>query len=97
MKKIITKGTDTYRASCSECGTTFTYERDDVHTNYVKGGEWVSCPHCGHGHRHYGAQSPRGYGAGAWGRSGSGCDLSFKIPDPHKGRWLLAPPGRRWN
>lgn len=55
MKKIIKPGTDIYRATCTECGAVFTYEREDVHHNYVRGGEHVSCPNCGHGHRHFGA------------------------------------------
>ncbi len=57
MKKIITKGTDTYHATCTECGARFSYEREDVRTNYVRGGEWVSCPHCGHDHQHFGTSA----------------------------------------
>jgi DNA-directed RNA polymerase subunit RPC12/RpoP len=52
--KIIKEGVDKFRATCGNCGTTFSYEMEDVHTNYLKGGEQVSCPHCGHSHRHYG-------------------------------------------
>jgi predicted Zn finger-like uncharacterized protein len=52
MKKIITKGTDTYKATCHECGAVFTYEREDVRHDDKLGGEWVSCPHCGHSHNH---------------------------------------------
>jgi hypothetical protein len=55
MKKIIIQGSTTHRACCSECATVFSYETEDVHTNYVRGGEWVSCPHCGHAVRHFGA------------------------------------------
>lgn len=66
MKKIISGGTNHYKATCQECGAIFTYQREDVHTNYVRGGEWVSCPHCGHGHRHFGVTS-------AWGKSGTFC------------------------
>ena len=64
MKKIISSGTNHYRATCHECGAVFTYQREDVRTNYARGGEEVSCPHCGHGHRHFGV-------TGAWGSSGS--------------------------
>lgn len=55
MKKIINKGTDVYKATCIECGTIFTYGREDVHHNYIKGGEEVSCPHCGNSVKHFGA------------------------------------------
>jgi hypothetical protein len=88
MKEIIAKGTDRYRASCSECGTVFTYEREDVHHNYVLGGDWVSCPHCGHSHRHF--------GAGKWDRGGSGCDMSVRPLNPYRG-WSLGPPVRGWD
>lgn len=54
MKKIISQGTDAYKATCNECGAVFTYERGDTQQNYVRGGEWVSCPHCGYAHRHHG-------------------------------------------
>jgi len=54
VKRIIREGTKIYRATCSECGAVFTYEREDVRRNYVKGGEWVSCPGCGHDHQHFG-------------------------------------------
>ena len=53
-KKIITPGTDTYRTTCHECGCQFTYERSDVWTNYVRGGDGVSCPSCGHFMHHFG-------------------------------------------
>jgi len=76
MKKIISPGTDTYRATCQECSAVFTYQREDVRTNYVRGGEEVSCPHCGHSHKHYGAT-----GAG-WGCSNS--RWSFGLPNQ---RW----------
>lgn len=55
MRQIVKPGTDTYRCTCHECAAVFTYEREDVHHNYVRGGEWVSCPGCGHDHRHFGA------------------------------------------
>jgi len=97
MKKIITKGTDTYRATCSECGTAFTYEREDVHHNYMTGGDWVSCPHCAHSHRHFGA-------AGAWGSPcgrGDGSKTSMSVKPfstiYRNDRWLLGPPGQRWD
>ncbi len=57
--KIISPGTDTYRATCSECGARFSYEREDVHTNYVRGGEWVGCPQCHHPHMHLGSEGRR--------------------------------------
>ena len=54
--KIITPGTDTYQATCSECGCKFTYQRGDVHTNYVTVvREVVGCPHCGYQVSHFGA------------------------------------------
>jgi hypothetical protein len=57
--KIITPGTDRYCATCTECGCRFSYERSDVHHNYVYGGERVSCPHCGHSLHHFGASGTR--------------------------------------
>ena len=57
--KIIEPGTDVYRATCGECGCRFTYERSDVRTNYVRGGEEVSCPHCGSRCSHFGASGSR--------------------------------------
>ena len=56
--KIISPGTDVYRATCTECGARFSYEREDVRTNYLRGGEEVSCPGCGHAHRYLGASRP---------------------------------------
>ena len=54
--KIITPGTNTYLATCSECGCKFTYQRGDVHTNYFTGvREAVGCPHCGYQVSHFGA------------------------------------------
>jgi len=88
MKKIVRQGTDTYRATCHECGTVFTYERDDVHHNYVRGGEWVSCPHCGHQLMHHGAS----------GTSWPGCGRGdLRIPNPHspKNCWFTGPPNPR--
>ncbi|MDE1834541.1 MAG: hypothetical protein KGH64_04340 [Candidatus Micrarchaeota archaeon] len=61
MRKIITKGITTYRVTCDECNAIFTYEREDIRPNYIKGGEWVSCPSCGHSVRHLG-----GYGQSPW-------------------------------
>lgn len=64
-KRVISAGDDVYRATCSECGCVFTYEREDVRHNYVSGGERVSCPHCGHDCGHYGAmRGPGHYGHG---------------------------------
>ena len=61
--KIIAPGADVYTATCTECGCRFTYERDDVFTNYRTGGECVSCPQCGHNHLHFGVTGrPRGCG-----------------------------------
>lgn len=61
-KKIIEQGSTTFRATCTECGTRFTYEPEDVRRNYVRGGEETSCPHCGHTCRHF--------GNGGWGNTG---------------------------
>ncbi len=59
--KIVKQGSTTHRATCTDCGTVFTYERSDVHRNYVRGGEWVACPCCGENVMHLGAgwRSPR--------------------------------------
>lgn len=57
MKTIIKPGQTKYRATCGECGAVFTYERSDVNRNYVRGGEWVSCPSCGHSHMHLGSDA----------------------------------------
>jgi hypothetical protein len=54
MKTIIHKGINTYHGHCTECGCEFTYERSDVGHNYVRGGDWVSCPSCGHSCYHFG-------------------------------------------
>jgi hypothetical protein len=55
-RKIVEAGTDTYRATCGECGCRFTYERSDIHTNYVAHvRQVVSCPHCGKDVGHLGA------------------------------------------
>ena len=59
MKRIVHEGSKSYRAHCSECGAVFTYEREDVHRDYVHGGERVSCPCCGTGLRHFGASGTR--------------------------------------
>lgn len=53
-KTIIHKGVSNYHAHCGECGCEFTYERVDVHHNYIRGGEFVACPHCGHECAHFG-------------------------------------------
>jgi hypothetical protein len=66
MKKIVKPGTDIYRCTCAECSAVFTYEREDVHHNYVKGGEFVACPNCGKDNRHFGASGtewPKGRSA----------------------------------
>jgi hypothetical protein len=59
MKKIIRQGVQRYHANCSECGATFSYEREDVHHNYARGGDYVSCPCCGHSCSHFGASGTR--------------------------------------
>jgi hypothetical protein len=53
--KIIHEGATQYRTACGECAAVFTYEREDVHRNYVTGGDDVACPSCGHAVRHRGA------------------------------------------
>lgn len=64
MKKIIQEGITKYKGTCSECGAVFTYEREDVHHNYVYGGDHVSCPSCGHSCRHLGASGTSWPGCG---------------------------------
>lgn len=51
-KEIIKRGSTTRRTTRTECGTCFSYELSDVRKNYVRGGKWVSCPHCGADCRH---------------------------------------------
>lgn len=67
MKTILSPGTDSYRATCSECGTVFRYERSDVGHNFVRGREETSCPHCGRGVPHRGAV--RGWTEPRWGHA----------------------------
>lgn len=67
--KIISPGIDRYHATCTDCGCKFSYERSDVHHNYVKGGERVSCPQCGHSMYHFGA------GGTMWSNDKRGCVL----------------------
>ena len=55
MKTIIVEGVTKYRTTCRECAAVFTYELVDVHHNYVRGGDYVSCPGCGSACRHLGA------------------------------------------
>ena len=57
--EILKKGRDAYHGHCGECGCEFTYERDDVKTNYAHGGERVSCPHCGYSIHHFGESGTR--------------------------------------
>jgi hypothetical protein len=72
VKTILQPGSTTHRATCHECACVFSYESSDVHTNYVRGGDWVGCPQCGHAHRHYGASAASwpttlgGCGGGRW-------------------------------
>lgn len=61
-KTILERGQDKYVCTCGECGTRFSYERDDVSRNYVVGGEHVYCPHCSKPCRHYGATKLGGLG-----------------------------------
>jgi len=78
MKEILQPGTKKFRMTCSDCGAVFTYERSDVHQNYVHGGDWVSCPSCGRGNRHFGAR--RGMGYVGYGGSGFlGLTLVFLV------------------
>jgi hypothetical protein len=86
MKKIIHGGTSTYHAHCHECGCDFTYERSDVRENYLKGGQWVSCPSCGHDLRHLGESGTQ------W--PGRRRDRSWAIPNPHRcNDWSMPPQG----
>lgn len=57
--QIVEKGADTYHGHCGECGCRFTYQRTDVHHNYVQGGARVSCPHCGQQLHHFGASGTK--------------------------------------
>ena len=59
MKTILRPGNTTHRATCHECDCVFSYDASDLHRNYVRGGEWVDCPQCGHQHRHFGASGTR--------------------------------------
>ena len=65
--KIVNPGCSSYCAHCHECGCDFTYQREDVHHNYVRGGDYVSCPVCGQACAHHGAprRSSKGYGCDA--------------------------------
>lgn len=76
MKEIIKPGKAKYHGHCGECGAEFTYERSDVHHNFVHGGEHVSCPICGHNVRHFGESGTR------W-PSDHGCDGG-------SGRWSVS-------
>jgi len=77
MKRIIQEGITQYKASCSECGARFAYEREDVHHNYVHGGDYVSCPSCGHSCRHHGAS----------GTSWPGCGGGLRLPNSWRNDW----------
>lgn len=57
--KIIRPGTDTYRATCTECGCQFTYQREDVVHSYLYVGDRVCCPQCGNAMYHFGASGIR--------------------------------------
>ena len=72
-KKIIREGASAFRGHCNDCGCEFTYERSDVWTNYVRGGEGVSCPGCGAWCGHFGeggtswpVAGPRERGRRSW-------------------------------
>jgi transcription elongation factor Elf1 len=85
-KRIIEKGSTTFSCKCSECGTRFTYEKEDVRHNYAHGGDWVDCPLCGHSCRHVGNGE-----SGAWGGCGYGDEKrrwSVRIPNPDESCWL---------
>ena len=58
-KEILKQGATKYHGHCGECGAEFTYEREDVHNNYVRGGEEVGCPCCGKSVRHFGEAGTR--------------------------------------
>ena len=58
-KKIIEQGSTTFRVRCGQCNTKFAYEFVDVRPNYVYGGDWVCCPHCGARSLHVGQSGAR--------------------------------------
>lgn len=80
MKKIIQEGITQYKATCSECGARFTYEREDVHHNYIHGGDYVSCPSCGQSCRHFGASGS------AWPGCGGSGSHSARLPNSWRNR-----------
>lgn len=55
MIRIVKHGVSEFHATCQSCTCQFTYEEGDVHMNYLRGGEWVSCPSCGREHHHMSA------------------------------------------
>jgi hypothetical protein len=95
-KEIIRKGVEKYEGRCSECGCVFTYDRSDVLHNYVNGGEWVGCPSCGHGVRHFGASGTAWPKNDRWGRGACSWDFTSD-PTRDRGRERmsdrLAPRG----
>ena len=70
MIRIIQQGSTRHTARCTECDTLFEYDSSDARHNYVRGGEWVSCPYCGCPVRHFGASGAPGarWGACEWRR-----------------------------
>jgi coenzyme F420-reducing hydrogenase gamma subunit len=52
--KIIQEGVTTYHATCHECGCKFSYNREDVHHNYLRGIDCIGCPSCGASCQHNG-------------------------------------------
>jgi len=52
-KQIIRVGNQLHNANCRRCACQFTYELEDVYRSYTLGGEWVTCPACGHAIRHF--------------------------------------------
>lgn len=49
---VLKKASRTFKVGCRKCGTSFSYELEDIKHNYVKGGEGVWCPSCGEWTRH---------------------------------------------
>lgn len=49
---ITRKAPRNYSTDCGRCGCSFSYQLDDVHRNYVRGGEFVHCPSCSNSIRH---------------------------------------------
>lgn len=54
-KEILSPGPKKFKTTCTKCKTEFSYELEDVHTNY-RGfpNPYVSCPSCSEMLGHYG-------------------------------------------